>query len=55
MLLGVVGREGIFGNFEDLAFDDAADLVEVGAALAFDFGSVDGLAPQPEDDSRWRP
>src|SRR5580704_6263240 len=50
-MLSVVGRKGIFGNFEDLAFDDAADLVQVGAALAFNFGSVDGLAPEPDNDT----
>src|ERR1700757_445173 len=51
MVPGVAGWESIFGNFEDLAFNDAADLVQVGAALAFDFGIVDRLAPQPDNDA----
>src|ERR1700758_2964712 len=51
MVPGVAGWESVFGNFEDLAFDDAADLVQVGAALALDFGIVDRLAPQPDNDA----
>src|ERR1700721_916788 len=48
---GVRGRESIFGNFEDLAFDDAADLVQGGGALAVNFRVVRRLAPQPDNDA----
>src|SRR6202023_1786548 len=51
MVLGVFGRKRIFGDFEDLAFDDPADLVEIGAALAFNFRVVDRLAAQPDNDT----
>jgi hypothetical protein len=41
----------VFYDFQDLAFDDAADLVEVGAALAFDITGIFGLAAEPEDEA----
>ena len=41
----------VVNDFEDLAFDDAADAVEVGAALAFDVVLAYGLAAEPEDDA----
>jgi hypothetical protein len=41
----------VFDNFQDLAFDDTADAIEVGAALAFDVALVFGFAAEPEDDA----
>jgi len=43
--------EAMVNYFEDLAFDDAADAVEVGAALAFDVVFVFRLAAEPEDNA----
>src|SRR5271157_1656490 len=37
LLLGVLSSAGMIHDFEDLAFDDAADAIEVSAALALDF------------------
>ena len=41
----------MFDDFQDLAFDDAADFIEVGAALAFDIAFVLRLAAQPQDNA----
>jgi hypothetical protein len=54
---GIVRVARVFDYFQDLAFDDAADAIEVGAALAFDVALVFRLAAQPqhnadEDDRR---
>jgi hypothetical protein len=50
--LGVVGFATVVVNYlEDLAFDDAADAVEVGATLAFDVVFVFRLAAEPEDNA----
>ena len=49
---GTLSIAGVVVNhFEDLAFDDAADAVEVGAALAFDVVFAFWLATEPEDDA----
>ena len=41
----------VINDFEHLAFDDAADAVEVCAALAFDILLGFRLAAEPEDDA----
>ena len=35
----------------NLAFDDAADAIEIRAALAFDVAGIFGLAAEPEDEA----
>ena len=48
---GFVRVARVFDDFQDLAFDDAADAIEVGAALAFDVALVFRLAAKPEHDA----
>jgi hypothetical protein len=49
---GKFSLAGVMVNyFEDLAFDDTADAIEVGAALAFDVVFVFRLAAKPEDNA----
>jgi hypothetical protein len=39
----------VIRDFEHLAFDDAADAVEIRAALPLHFARVLGFSPQPKD------
>jgi len=51
---GVLGRlrfANVLHDFEDLPFDDAADAIQIGAALAFNFVGVGGLAAQPKNEA----
>jgi len=49
MTVGARRRNAIvLDHFEHLAFDDAADAIQVSAALAFDRGIVERLPAQPE-------
>ena len=48
MTVGARRRAIVLDHFEHLAFDDAADAIQVGAALAFDRGVVERLPAQPE-------
>ena len=47
----ILGVAGMFNDFEDLAFDDAADAIEVGAALALEIARVVWFAAQPENEA----
>src|SRR3984885_46545 len=38
----------VLHNLQDLSFNDAADAIQIGTALAFDCGVVKWFAPQPE-------
>ena len=46
---GIARVARVFDDFQDLAFDDAADAIQVGAALAFDVALVFRLAAEPEN------
>jgi hypothetical protein len=48
--LGVRGV-AVVGYLEHLAFDDAADAVQISAPLALEIRGVHGLLPQPEEDA----
>jgi hypothetical protein len=48
---GIARVARVFDDFQDLAFDDAADAIEIRAALAFDVAGVFRLAAQPENQS----
>jgi len=38
------GWMAVVYNLNDLAFDDTSDAIEIGAALAFELGSVGGFS-----------
>jgi hypothetical protein len=48
---GIARVASVFDDFQDLAFDDAADAIQVGAALAFDVALVFRLAAQPQNNA----
>src|SRR5215470_7242606 len=49
--LRVLRRNRLLRDVEDLSFDNAAHFIQIGAALALDFRTFDGLAPQPDNNS----